>query len=493
MRLLVLLFTATFAVTPACAAPSPGANRVRVVTASGPISGVRGDRFDSFKGIPYAAPPIGPLRWQKPQPMAPWTQDLDASDFGPSCMQVSPPTHIVPGSPGLTLGEDCLRLNIWAPPLSSGKVGAKKAPVMVWIHGGGNDSGSPADFFMDGQNIARDGVILVSVNYRLGLLGFFAFPGLTEDGKATGNFGLWDQVAALRWVKANIAAFGGDPDNVTLFGESAGGEDTIALLTAPAARGLFARAIVESGGGGWGPAADIKDQQKTFAAKFPGKTLADLRAMPAADLVKLNADPTDPVVDHDLLPETPLAAFAAGHADPVPVVIGTNSAEGSLLGNRPADPAKVWDQLGPADLAALRAAYGDQAKDDDAFARLLFRDGYFAGPARFIARHANGYLYRFSYVLAPLQKRRTGAWHGSEIPFVFERWPIDDLDATDHAVEAAIHEDWIAFAKTGQPGWQPLNASAREMRFDSAPAPRIPDDQSALDILDRRLSPFNRP
>jgi len=264
-------------------------------------------------------------------------------------------------------------------------------------------------------------------------------------------------------------------------------------MTAPAARGLFARAIVESGGGGWGPAADIEDVQKTLAVRFTGKTLADLRSLPAADLVKQNADATDVVVDHDLLPRTPLQAFADGYADPVPVVIGTNNAEGSLLGNGSADPAKVWGRLTPADLSALRAAYGDAAKDDDSFARLLFRDGYFTGPARFIARHGDAWLYRFSYVLTPLQKRRAGAWHGSEIPFVFERWPIDDLDAADHRVETAIHNDWLAFARTGNPGWQPFKTSGREMRFDAAPSPREPGDQGALDLLEKHLSPFARP
>ncbi len=482
MRSLALILATILCATPACAA-----DRVHVVTPAGAISGVRGDGFDSFKGIPFAAPPVGALRWQKPQPAATWTGDLDASDFGPSCMQPSPPSHVTPGSPGLKLSEDCLRLNIWAPQ------GVKKAPVMVWIHGGGNVNGSPADFFMDGQSFARDGVILVSVNYRLGLLGFFAYPGLTENGKAVANFGLWDQVAALKWVRANIAAFGGDPDNITLFGESAGGQDTLALMAAPAARGLFARAIVESGGGGWAPDADIAAAQKWAASTFPGKTLADLRAMPAADLVKQNSDFTDVMVDHDLLSETPLAAFADDTAARLPLVIGTNSEEGSLLGNDAANPAKVWDRLTPADLTALRTAYGAAATDDTAFAKLLFRDGYFTGPARFIARRADAYLYRFSYIRTPLQKRRTGAWHGSEVPFVFERWPIDDLDATDQTVETAIHGAWIAFAKTGKPGWPTLNAAGQEMRFDATPSPRAPDDQTALDRLDSRLSPVKQP
>jgi para-nitrobenzyl esterase len=487
MRAPNLLFVPLLFAAMLCATPAGAADRVRVVAPAGAISGVQGDGFVSFKGIPYAAPPLGALRWQKPQPAAKWSGDLDASDFGPSCMQPTPPAHVVPGSPALTLSEDCLKLNIWAP------AGARKAPVMVWIHGGGNQDGSPADFFTDGRNIARDGVILVSVNYRLGLLGFFAYPGLSENGKAVANFGLWDQVAALQWVRANIPAFGGDPDNVTVFGQSAGGEDIIALLAAPVARGLFAKAIVQSGGGGWGPTADIKDLQTTIAGKFPGKSLADLRAMPAADLVKQNGDLADPVVDHDLLPQTPLAAFAAGQAANVPIVIGTTDEEGSLLGNRDQDPTKSWDRLTPADLTTLRAVYGDRARDDTAFARLLFRDGYFAGPARFIARHSTAYLYRFSYVLTPLQGRRTGAWHGSDVPYVFERWPIDPVDATDLKVQAAIHSDWIAFATTGHPGWVALKASGQEMSFDAAPSPRIPDDAAALDLLEKRLSPFGQP
>lgn len=465
------------------ASPVMAADKIRVVTQDGPVAGVAADGYVSFKGIPYAAAPVGPLRWQKPQPPAKWNADFDASQFGASCVQTEPPSHVVPGSPALQMSEDCLKLNVWTP-AGAGK--GSKLPVMVWIHGGGNVGGSPADFFMDGQNFARDGVIVVSMSYRLGILGFFSYP-----GQKTANFGLWDQVAALRWVQANIAAFGGAPDNVTVFGESAGGEDIIALLTAPAAKGLFAKAIIESGGGGWGPAADIADQQKTVASHFPGQSLDALRARPAADLIKASGDIADPVVGHDLLPESPLAAFAAGHAANLPIIIGTNSEEGSLLGAVTHSPASIWDHaLTATDLTAIRAAYGDAAKDDSAFAEELFRDGYFTGPARLIARHTNAWLYRFSYVLTPLQSQRSGAWHGSEVPFVFERWPIDDLNADDRRVEQAVHGDWIAFAKTGNPGWAPLKASNKEMRFDAHPSPRAPEDQPALDLLDARLSPL---
>ncbi len=466
------------------ASSAVAADKIRVFTQDGPVAGIAADGYVSYKGIPYAAPPVGPLRWQKPQPPAKWAADFDASQFGASCFQAEPPSHVVPGSPALQMSEDCLKLNVWTP---AGAAKGGKLPVMVWIHGGGNVGGSPADFFMDGQNFARDGVIVVSMSYRLGILGFFSYP-----GEKAANFGLWDQVAALRWVKANVAAFGGDPDNVTVFGESAGGEDIIALLTAPAARGLFAKAIIESGGGGWGPAADIADQQKTIGSRFAGQSLDALRKLPAADLVKANGDLADPVVDHDLLPESPLAAFADGHAATVPIIIGTNNEEGSLLGPGTHNPASVWEHsLNAADLTTIRAAYGDTAKDDTAFAEMLFRDGYFTGPSRFIARHANAWLYRFSYVLAPLQARRSGAWHGSEVPFVFERWPIDDLNADDHRVEQAIHGDWIAFAKTGNPGWTTLKASSQEMRFDAHPSMQAPADQPALDRLDAKLSPLH--
>src|ERR1700722_13017520 len=219
--------------------PANAAEPIRVRIQSGVLVGTLDGGVESFKAVPYAAPPVGALRWTLPRPVAVWAAERAADEFGPSCMQSSVPRNVPPASRGAQLSEDCLTLNVWAPQA------AKKAPVMVWIHGGGNDSGSSADIYYDGTTFARDGIVLVTLNYRLGSFGF-----QPHNGEA--NFGLWDQVAALGWVRDNIASFGGDPANVTLFGESAGGEDTLALMTAGRPGGFSQRAMGERGGGGGG-------------------------------------------------------------------------------------------------------------------------------------------------------------------------------------------------------------------------------------------------
>jgi para-nitrobenzyl esterase len=449
----------------ALAAPlATAAEPIRIRVQSGALVGTLENGVESFKGIPYATPPVGALRWTLPRPAAAWTGERAADDFGPSCMQDSVPRNVPPASRGAQLSEDCLTVNVWAPQ------GGKKAPVMVWTHGGGNDSGSAADIYYDGTGFARDGVVLVSLNYRLGSFGF-----KPHDGEA--NFGLWDQVAALGWVRDNIASFGGDPGNVTLFGESAGGEDTLALMTAAPARGLFQKAIVESGGGGWGP---------------PPSSAA------AAD--------TDfgPTVDGHLLKEPPLNAFAAGRAAHIPLIIGTNAEEGSLLGPD-ARTEGLFPKLSKDDQVQLAKLYGPEvASNDSALARLEFRDGYFASEARWVATKVSAtgvpaYLYRFEYVLGVLQSRRAGAHHGSEIPFVFDRLPTQRVDENDLRVVRAMHVCWTAFARTGKPtcadapGWPAFVQGGKGqddkwMVFDAHPAARALEGAAVLDLLQCRLA-----
>jgi len=208
---------------------------------SGTLHGAAADGVSAFKGIPYVAPPVGPLRWHAPEAPPAWTGARDATGFGADCMQ-----NLFPGATGSgqPQSEDCLFLNVWTPAHPKGA----KLPVMVWIHGGGFVGGSSALAETDGARLAKRGVVVVSFNYRLGRFGFFAHPALTA-GREGGNWGLLDQIAALRWVQRNVAAFGGDPGNVTILGESAGGESVIRLMASPAARGLFAKAIASSGGG----------------------------------------------------------------------------------------------------------------------------------------------------------------------------------------------------------------------------------------------------
>jgi para-nitrobenzyl esterase len=455
-----LLVCAFALVVAACDARATGP--VRVHLKSGVLVGSLDSGVATYKGVPYAAPPVGPLRGALPRPFPKWSGERAADDFGFSCPQRSTPRNVPPGSRATQLNEDCLTLNVWAPQ------GAHKAPVMVWIHGGGNESGSSADSYTDGREFARDGVVLVSMNYRLGAAGF-----QPHDGEA--NFGLWDQVAALGWVRDNVAAFGGDPANVTLFGESAGGQDTLVLMTADLARGLFQKAIVESGGGGW----EIHP------------TLQKAQANPSGE--------AEPVIDGHLLKEAPLVAFAAGRAASVPLIIGTNSEEGSLL-RLDVHSAGLIPQVSQDDLAQLQKIYGPDAADDASLARLEFRDGYFTSEARWIASKvaAGGapvYTYRFEYVLGALQSRRSGAYHGSEIPFVFDHFPPVPTNEDDGRVERALHQCWVAFARTGRPvcaeapNWPAFDGRYSEwMVFDAHPAARAMGPAAALDLLQCRLA-----
>jgi len=469
----------------------------------GTLSGVLKDGVVSYKGIPYAEPPVGSLRWTLPVPPKAWSGERAADDFGPSCMQPTPPRNLPQGSKAAQLSEDCLTLNVWAP------ADAAHVPVMVWIHGGGNTNGSSADIYYDGSAFARDGAILVSLNYRLGVFGFFAHPAFArEHASDEGNFGLWDQIAALRWVKRNIARFGGDPGNVTLFGESAGGEDTIALLTTRAARGLFQRAIAESAGGGWGPPptrseAESQGTQLATKLKLAGAqaTLSDLRAVPMQAIVESAQDEdAGPIVDGRLLTQPPLSAIAKGDASRVPLIIGTNGEDGSLVPDQVSAADLFPQRLSSADLTQLKADYGPQVSSDRAFAELVFRDAYFAGPAGWIAGRlaAKGtpvYLYRFEYVLEALRRRRSGARHGSEIPFVFEQFPPIGLTGEDRVVGRAMHDCWVAFARTGKPDcadapqWMPLKGDNGWMVFDSRPEMRAIQGKAALDLLESRLRP----
>jgi len=440
------------------------AEAIRARVQGGVLVGAVDGGVKIFKGIPYAAPPVGPLRSALPQPVVPWSGERAAAAFGASCMQRAPLRNVVPESPAAQVSEDCLTLNVWAPQA------AVKAPVMVWIHGGGNQTGSSAVKYYDGAAFARDGVVLVSLNYRLGKLGFEP-----HDGAA--NFGLWDQVAALKWVKKNIAVFGGDPGNVTVFGESAGGQDTLALMTAAPARGLFQKAIVESGGGGWGPDPKIAQQE---SADHVGEWGV--------------------IVDGHLLKESPLSAFAGGRAAHIPLIIGTNSEEGSLLGLEPHSDG-IFPKLSADDMGVLKAVYGREGEDDERLARLVFRDGYFASEARWVAAKVSAegspaYLYRFDYVLTVLQKRRAGAFHGSEVPFVFGRMPEIPVSEADTRVEQALHECWVAFARTGKPvcdkarDWPAFSpaGNGKLMVFDAHPSARPLEDVAALDLLQCRLA-----
>ncbi|WP_443750135.1 carboxylesterase/lipase family protein [Asticcacaulis solisilvae] len=451
----------------------------QVVLPQGTVEGITQYTVDSFKGIPYAAPPVGALRWRAPQAPAPWQGVRVADRFAPDCMQVPVAWDDAPST--VKPAEDCLYLNVWRPAAP-----AKKLPVMVWIHGGGFVNGGTSPEIYDGAEFAKDGVVFVSINYRLGRFGFFAFPALSHedaDHGLLGDYAFMDQIAALKWVQANIAAFGGDPGNVTIFGESAGGASVHALLMAPDAKGLFARAIIQSGGGrSLLPPRDIRTDRpdapsaETLGVNFArkngiagadAKALAALRALPADAVAgELNmatsGDQKDiysgMIADGRLVRETPDRAYAAGRYTHVPVMVGANSADISNINAAGKDA--LFDRFGPL-AAQARAAYdpsGDAPLEAVQYA--VGMDGLMSEPARLTAAtlSAQGgttYEYRFGYTASGKRANAPfGAPHASELPFVFARVAQrygEDATADDHAEARLMHAYWVNFAKTGNP------------------------------------------
>lgn len=447
--------------------------------AAGPLQGERAAAgLCVFRGIPYAAPPVGERRWQPPQPVTPWTEVRAAIAFSPACPQPPRPDARLQAV-GHT-DEDCLYLNVWTPGLD-----AAKRPVMVWIHGGGMTIGSGSSSMYDGSVLARQDVVVVTFNYRLGVLGFLAHPELSAESPdgVSGNYGLLDQIAALRWVRDNIAAFGGDPGNVTIFGESAGAVSVGCLLVAPAAKGLFHRAILESGA-----PVDVTEplrdgehsteaQGLDIARRLKAKTAVDLRAIPAADLVAgcpAAIGPTakrkdtykfGPCIDGVVLPDLPLRLFAEGKFHPVPILLGTNRDEMTLFLGRD-DKGKPRRKAGLRLLVrslykehadAVLAVFPCARDEDAAFAfRELMTVSCFTSPTRYVARAAAAsvpvYLYEFSRVPPGAARSGLGATHGIEIAYVFGTLKEAFGDATDQALAKAMGQCWVAFARTGVPG-----------------------------------------
>jgi para-nitrobenzyl esterase len=444
----------------ALAAPAP------LAIDSGTIEGVREGDVDTYKGIPFAAPPVGELRWRAPQPAAPWTGVKRADRFSPICMQKG---FYPEDAPPETMSEDCLTLNVWVP---AGATPAARLPVMVWIYGGGLLNGSGSTPLYAGDNLARRGVIVVTANYRLGALGFLAHPELTRESpqKVSGNYGLLDQIAALNWVKRNITAFGGDPANVTVFGQSSGAISISALTTSPLAKGLFRRAIGQSGGLfeplELAPEFALKGAEEigaAFANRLGAPSLKALRAKGAADIAAARFAP-NAVIDGYILREPPFNAYAAGRANDVDLLIGFNAGEGyEFLGNRTVTvamlptllrqdfPSFIVSLIGPATPATDREAL-------DAFVA-------FQGDMRFgwdmltwarlhaVARRAKTFLYHFAHV----PPGEAGARHGVEMAYVFGR-PQAAWSDTDRKLADAMAAYWTNFAKTGDPNGEGLPA-----------------------------------
>jgi para-nitrobenzyl esterase len=474
------------------------AQPVKIQVESGVLVGSASETAHVFRNIPFAAPPVGELRWAAPKPPLAWEGEREATTKGPSCPQPMNPDGS-PNSGGANgpVSEDCLQLNIFAPK------DARKAPVMVWIHGGGHRTG--AGWVYDGSAFARDGVVLVSINYRLGPLGYFAHPALTREAGAepTGNYGLMDQIAALEWVQRNIAAFGGDPKNVTVFGESAGGMSILALMTTQKARPLFRKAIVQSGGG-WFPPSSLQAQEAKGAKLAEELRLAgaeasvqDLRKLPASILIARAGGDFGPFVDGKLMTETPTQAFAAGRAYDVPLIIVANSGEDSLLGAWRAEMAAAIPQ-------AARAVYAEEAAEgDEALGRAVFGDRIMVAPARWIAAKASAgkpaWLYHFSYVGHRFRPAMTRAAHAAEIQYVFEYWgrrtPMSMVSDEDRAMAGLMHACWVAFAKAGAPKcggteWPAYSPRTDQlMEFGSPSGVRQGFRKSRLDAMETAVLP----
>jgi para-nitrobenzyl esterase len=448
---------------PAAAEPGP------IAVEGGTVQGVTQGKVDVWLGIPYAAPPVDELRWRAPQPAKPWRRALVADSYGPSCVQ--PDIDFV--------SEDCLTLNVFRPAGAAGPL-----PTMVWIHGGAMVRGGANIYPM--QALAAQGVVAVSINFRLGRIGFFAHPALAVEGEPRGNYGFLDQLAALQWVQRNIAAFGGDPTNVTIFGESAGGGSVFAQLVSPMSRGLFARAILQSPGTPGGRPSEIPsstlekaEQIAVDYAKLLGIEGTDesaarqLRRLSAQTLVAgasgeevlaaLGERTVVPgmamsIIDGEFLPETVESALENGRWAQVPIMIGSNSRDLGLG----ADPTKeaVFAQLGSFADQAKSIYDPDDAVDLDELKVQVYMDMTMVEPAQHAADlvAAAGqptWLYRFSYVPTVQRPKMPGTLHGMEIPFTLNAPAaiVGAANVTDEdlAMGAAASAYWVNFAKAGDP------------------------------------------
>jgi para-nitrobenzyl esterase len=493
--------------------PLSAAEQVR--TDAGILEGTTGSEgVRVFRGIPFAAPPLGALRWKAPQPVAKWSGVRKAAEFGPRCMQGRIYSDMVFRDNGPS--EDCLTLNVWTPAKSA----REKLPVMVWIFGGGFMAGGTSEPRQDGENLARRGVVVVSMNYRLGVFGFLAHPELTKesDRRASGNYGLMDQRAALDWVRWNISSFGGDPGNVTIFGESAGAFSVSAQMASPLARGLFHKAIGESGAmfSATLAARSLADTEQTgvkFAVSAGAGSLADLRAKDASELLELARKQTgvrfSPNIDGYFLPESPLAIFTAGKQSRVPLLAGWNADESNYraffnkleptLGNY---RARVREQFGDRadELLKLYPASNDEEAQRSA---ADIAGDQFIGYSTWKwmdvhARTGQAPLWRFRFEQAPPATPSRGAYHSAEIEFVFGALASKDLPwrPEDHKVSDLMMSYWSNFAKkanpngAGLPAWPRYEAATGWQILHIRTNPNVTPDphRGRYEVLDRLVS-----
>ena len=491
----------------------------------GLLAGTSGSSADVrvYRGIPFAAPPVGDLRWKAPQPAPKWQGLRQAAEFSNACWQTQYPAAAAIYQAKLPpLSEDCLYLNIW----TAAKSPKDKLPVMVWIHGGGFTRGYGGSRAYDGEALARKGAVIVTINYRLGIFGFFAHPALSAESghHASGNYALLDQIAALQWVQKNIAAFGGDPARVTIFGESAGSWAVNVLMASPLAKGLFQRAIGESGGS-FSPMKTLAEAESEGAALAVSLTLTlaagakaeardkssaqsilkTLRAEPAEELLKASeAETVRPMVDGWVLPQDIATIFAQGKQNDVPLIVGYNADEGTTLAPQAANlkatmfTAGVYQRYGSQADAMLKIY--PAASDEQAVSSFYsaYRDQVFGWEMRTWARtatktgHQPAYLYYFSRRPPGPQSARLRAFHAAEIAYVFGTfvWPFPWEDA-DKKLSDAMTSYWVNFAASGNPNggslvkWPAYNAKDDQaLEFGDQIAVRSEVNKAGLDFFD---------
>ncbi|HUN26679.1 MAG TPA: carboxylesterase family protein [Steroidobacteraceae bacterium] len=442
-------------------AQTGGGNAVRIAVSGGVLEGIDHDGVVAFLGVPYAEPPVGALRWRPPQGDPHWRGVRRAEHFASECMQRR---RAEPAGAEPPVSEDCLYLNIWRPVRRT----PVKLPVMVWVHGGAFVVGSASQPLYDGANLARRGVVVVTLNYRLGLFGFFAHPALVREspGGPIGNYGLLDQIAALRWVRRNIAAFGGNPADVTLFGQSAGGAAVSDLMASPLARGSFERAIIESGIFSGPPTTLAQAESAAEAAArswgLNNPSAAALRRLAAAKILGHGsplAVRAGPMIDGRVLPEDALSAFEAGKVAHVPLIIGSNSYEAGFFAamarGLPQRFAREWPRV-----EALFDGYGTHETAN--VAGELATDMMITAPTWRVARAAARaglptYLYYYAYLRPSQRGHVPGASHIDEVYAVFDRMGLVEKHTgrdTQRIVDA-IESRWVHFALTGRPTAEP--------------------------------------
>ena len=480
----MLRLSTTFILVLAVMAGTAIAQSEPVRVDGGLILGSEQDGVTSYKGVPFAAPPVGERRWKPPAPVQSWGGVRQCDAFGPVCPQAPYPAASIYAREPQPQSEDCLYLNVWSAAASADE----RRPVMVWIHGGGLTRGSGSHVVYDGTSLANKGVVLVTVNYRLGPLGYLAHPELSaeSDHGSSGNYGVLDQIAALTWVQKNIASFGGDPSRVTIFGESAGSWSVNVLVATPLAKGLFHRAIGESGGS-FGPMSHLKSDPgdgksaeeigQAFAKSAGADSISALRAVSAEKIVDLftNDDEgkkfrTRPNVDGWVLPEEIRAIFAAGKQNDVPTIVGSNADEMTSLTNPMTVPRKLDDYE-----KRMREQFGDRFDDlarhypadtDETVGKAylgVLRDRAFTLPMRTWARatatgDSKAYLYQFTRVPPVPNSEYLGAFHAAEISYAFNNLERLGRDATEVDLKLAqtMSSYWVNFAASGDPNGEGL-------------------------------------